>query len=105
MWRERLAALAGGVVIILTAAPAGASAAPGLAADETLTTAQGASPAVAFAPNGFAIAAWTETGNVGVALRPPGGPWSAPQEFTAGSNIEIPSVAVDSGGDAAVTWV
>ena len=61
------------------------------------------------APNGFAVAAWVESeaGSVSairVSVRPPGGPWSAPQLFDAGAVTARPvlSVAADAAGDAAV---
>jgi len=65
----------------------------------------------AMAPNGFAVAAWVESeaGSVSairVSVRPPGGPWLAPQLFDAGAVTARPvvSVAADAAGDAAVAW-
>jgi hypothetical protein len=65
----------------------------------------------AMAPNGFAVAAWVESeaGSVSairVSVRPPGGPWSAPQLLDARAVTARPFVAVaaDAAGDAAVAW-
>lgn len=64
------------------------------------------------APNGFAIAGWVEGAGtnqsaIRVATRPPGGPWSAPQQLDQTSLRQTTyavSVAVDSAGDAAIAW-
>lgn len=96
-------------VALVCAAPAGA--ATGFLADETLSPAQASDPVVAMAPNGYAAAAWIEvlvgpSIAVEVAVRPPGGAWSAPQQLRLGPNPKSGlDLAVDASGDAAVTWL
>jgi hypothetical protein len=108
MWK--LAAAVAAAAVYFAAVSAGASAAPAFVGDETLASAQAGSSVVAFAPNGFAVAAWLETlpgsqEDVGLAVRPPGGQWSAAQQIGAGGTSRTaPSVAVDANGDAAVAW-
>jgi hypothetical protein len=72
----------------------------------------------AFAPNGFAAVAWVEQiaaseSVVEVALRPPGGDWSAPTRLStrvnpgdppSGRTLDDVHVAVNAGGAAAVAW-
>ena len=55
--------------------------ATGLVEEEPLFTGgTPAFPVVDMAPNGYAIAGWVQgTTTVHVSLRPPGGPWTAPQ--------------------------
>src|SRR3954454_980718 len=107
----RRAWLVAAVLALLCAvAPGGASAAPGFVGDEALASGAGNTPTVAFAPSGFAVAGWVEplAGNqvdVAVAVRPPGGPWSAAQHLgNASTFISAPSVAVNAQGEAAVAW-
>jgi hypothetical protein len=88
--------------------------ATGFAPAETLAGAGAATGTVAsaMAPNGVAIAAWVEAlpggqSAVRVSVRPPGGPWSSPQQLDRGgpSKTAYPvSVAIDAAGNAAVAW-
>jgi len=95
--------------------PAGvANAAAGFIPAETLPASGSADFGVqtAMASNGFAIVAWVETVDsthtaIRVATRPPGGPWSAAQQFDATSLTQTRyplSVAIDPAGDAVVAW-
>ncbi|HEU4703404.1 MAG TPA: hypothetical protein VFS37_13055, partial [Conexibacter sp.] len=95
------------LTLLAPAAPAGA--ATGFAVDETLTSASTGTTDVAIAPNGYAIVAWVERPSsaqvVRVSVRPPGGPWSAPQTFPVGLDSAFTvSVAIASSGAAAVAW-
>jgi PKD repeat protein len=101
-------------VLLLWALPSAAGAAAGFIPAQTLAGAGSPTDQVAsaMAPNGYAAAAWAETIGGGqsaieVAVRPPGGPWSSPQQLDLaspnGGRPEV-SVAVDSAGDAAVAW-
>ena len=62
------------------------------------------------APNGFAATAWVETlsggqSQVDVAVRPPGGDWSAAQQMGATTmSIGDLHVTINSSGGAAVAW-
>ncbi len=107
--RVRRALLTAALVAVLAAAPTATAGAAGLVADETLSTTAANVPALAMAPNGYAILAWTErpaaAAVVRVSLRPPGGSWSAPQTFPVG--LEFVSdfdVAIASSGAAAIAW-
>jgi PKD domain len=88
----------------------GSAGAEGLLAPETLSAGAASSPQVAMAPNGYAAAAWEEDVGggqfaVGVATRPPGGPWSRAQLLNPDANNKFSiGVAIDAGGDAAVSW-
>jgi hypothetical protein len=101
--------------------PATAAAATGLASEDHAFPAppvDSTAVQAAFAPNGFAAVAWVEQiaaneGAVEVALRPPGGDWSAPTRLSTRQNAGDPpsgrtldqvQVAVDADGDAAVAW-
>ena len=100
--------------------PAGAEAAPGLASENHVfpaPTVDSTDIDAAFAPNGFAAVAWIEQiaaneGVVNVALRPPGGDWSAPVRLTTRSAGDPPTgrslsglhVAVNANGDTAAAW-
>jgi PKD repeat protein len=96
--------------------PAPASAAIGFVPAETLPAAGAADSGVkiAMAPNGFAIAGWVESLSgsqtaIRVATRPPGGPWSAPQQLdlVASPVTQVRyllSVAIDNAGDGAIAW-
>ncbi|HEX7291923.1 MAG TPA: PKD domain-containing protein [Conexibacter sp.] len=100
------ALLAFATLLVLTGA---AAAATGFVVDETLTEADPSSPQLAVAPNGYAALAWVEGAGrenaVRVALRPPGGPWSAPQLLRTDAQSKFgPTVAVNAAGDAAVGW-
>jgi PKD repeat protein len=91
-----------------------ANAAAGFIPAETLPAGGSADFGVktAMAPNGFAIAGWVETVDgthtaIRVATRPPGGGWSAPQQFDVTSLFQLRyplSVAIDSPGDAVIAW-
>lgn len=96
-------------VVMLLSCVAPAVAAPGFVAEETLSAADSSALDVAMAPNGYAIAGWVERTSgapvVRVAVRPPGGPWSAPQSLPVGlDSADRVSVAIASSGAAAVTW-
>src|SRR3954452_11772577 len=110
MPRAWLVAAVSGAALLCAGPPGLARAAPAFVADEALSSGQGQTPTVAFAPNGFAVAAWVEplAGNhvdVAASVRPPGGPWSAPQQLgTPSQSITSPSVAVNAKGAAAVAW-
>src|SRR4029077_7901841 len=105
-WTGSVGALAVALLLALVA-PAGA--ATGFVTDETLTSAGAGAFDVAMAPNGYAIAGWVEGASraqvVRVSLRPPGGDWSAPEEFPVSldSSFSV-SVAIASSGAAAVAW-
>ncbi|HEV7775016.1 MAG TPA: PKD domain-containing protein [Conexibacter sp.] len=95
------------ILVALLAAPAGA--ATGFVADETLSTASTNVPALAMAPNGYAVVAWVERPAgakvVRVSVRPPGGSWSAPQTLpTTLEGVSSLGVAIASSGAAAVAW-
>jgi hypothetical protein len=101
-----LALLAAAALLLAAARPAAAR--TGFVADETLAQ-DGSSPRLAVAPNGYAALVWVQragTDNaVRVALRPPGGAWSAPALLRTDAQTKFePTVAVDSAGDAAVSW-
>lgn len=105
----RLALCALIAALALPACAAPAAAAPGFVADETLSGADSSAQVVAMAPNGYAIAGWVERTSgapvVRVAVRPPGGPWSAPQSLPVSlDSANGVSVAIASSGAAAVTW-
>jgi hypothetical protein len=66
-------------------------------------------PQVAVDPGGDAVAVWKGSGSanfiVEAASRPAGGSWQAPVAISAaGTNSEVPQVAVDQGGDAVAVW-
>ena len=71
------------------------------------TLGQGVEPAVALAPDGYAVAVWQALSgptSLGImaSVRDPGGNWSAPTSVsTAG---EQPQVGVDGTGDAIAVW-
>jgi PKD domain len=95
------------LVLLSCAAPAGA--ATGFVTDETLSSAVASSPAVAMAPNGYAIVGWVErTSGVPVvhaSTRSPGGTWSPPATFPVSlDSVFTVSVAIAASGAAAVTW-
>ncbi|HEX5146120.1 MAG TPA: hypothetical protein VFV85_03790, partial [Conexibacter sp.] len=95
--------------VVLACASATAPANSGLVGEQTLAGQLDGSAVVAMSPAGYAVSAWTEraagTVVVRVALRAPGGGWSAPQSLPASQtlNVEL-GVAADDAGDAAVTW-
>jgi hypothetical protein len=99
-------------LLVALALAGSAEAATGWLPDETLppvSTATGASPVVAMAPDGYAIAAWPETLAVGqsairVSVHPLGGPWSAPVQFDAGPGRLLTDAAIADDGTAAVAW-
>jgi hypothetical protein len=63
-------------------------------------------PSVAGADDGRAIAAWATPTGVVTTLRTPGGPWYAPTRIPgSGRGATQVSVAMSTGGAAAVTWV
>jgi hypothetical protein len=83
----RRAHLAGALVAALLCVVAASASASGLAAEDHVFPAPAVDATAAdstIAPNGFAATAWVETlsggqSQVDVAVRPPGGDWSAPQ--------------------------
>jgi len=105
-WTGSVGALAVALMLALVA-PAGA--ATGFVRDATLTSAGAGAFDIAMAPNGYAIVGWVEGASraqvVRVAVRPPGGDWSAPESFPVSldSSFSI-SVAIASSGAAAVAW-
>lgn len=67
-------------------------------------------PALAVAPDGHAIAVWRYRDGGGyvveAAVRPPGGPWGAPQVISrAARRYDAPVVTMDADGDAVAAWV
>jgi PKD domain len=100
-------ALALASLMLALAVPA--TAAPGFVTDETLAPTAIDAPMLAMAPNGYTIIVWAEAPAADVLLRvstrPPGGPWSSPQTLDASGDWKYDlHVAVNSAGDAAVTW-
>lgn len=73
---------------------------------------QDADTAVAVGADGTEVVAWWQyidsyDSQIGVRVRPPGGPWGAVQRVSVekpGQNM-YPAVAVDDGGNALVVWV
>jgi hypothetical protein len=68
---------------------------------------QGASPAVALAPDGRVVTAW-EGGPftapvIQASVRPPGGTWSAP--VTVGTDARGPLIGIDRSGNAIIAWM
>jgi hypothetical protein len=107
LWWLRLSGLALGLSCAICAT---ASAAPSFVADQTLSSTDAATPVLAFASSGYGVVAWLEPlaggqSVVRVAVRPPGGAWSSPQQLGASmASKTFLGVTVDAGGDAAVTW-
>jgi hypothetical protein len=93
---------------LMLAVASPADAATGYVADETLSTASTNAPALAMAPNGYAVVAWIERPSgqvVRVSVRPPGGWWSAPQSLPVGlDSANDLGVAIASSGAAAIAW-
>jgi PKD domain len=109
--RARL--LSGALAAVLLCVVPSSAAASGLAAEDHVFPAPAVDATDAdstIAPNGFAAAAWVETlsggqSQVDVAVRPPGGDWSAPQPLGATTmSIGDLHVTINSSGGAAVAW-
>ena len=70
------------------------------------TVGQGASAAVALAPDGRAVAAWSggpyTAPVIQASVRPPGGTWSAP--VTVGTDARGPLIGIDRSGNAIIAW-
>jgi PKD domain len=112
-WVARVALV--GVAAVFSWFPAGALAASGFVADEPLSGADALKPVLAFAPNGYAVAAWGELAQerrrVFVSVRAPGQSWSGPRELWVspqagmfGHGVANLSAAVNNVGDVAVAW-
>lgn len=73
------------------------------------TVGQGASPAVALAPDGRAVAAWeggTPTATaIEASVRPPGGTWSAAVVVSTVGSPGAPLIGIDGSGNAVVAYV
>lgn len=71
------------------------------------TVGQGTSPAVALAPDGRAVAAWSGGPSnapvIQASVRPPGGTWSAP--VTVGTDARGPLIGIDRSGNAIIAWM
>ena len=71
------------------------------------TVGQGASPAVALAPDGRAVTAWSggpyTAPVIQASVRPPGGTWSAP--VTVGTDARGPLIGIDRSGNAIIAWM
>lgn len=107
--RLRGALLTATLVAALATALVGTAGAAGFVADETLTSTAANVPALAMAPNGYAIVAWVERPAavpvVLVSVRPPGGAWTAPQTLPVGMpSANDLDVAIVSSGAAAISW-
>jgi hypothetical protein len=96
---------------LLLAGPATAGAAGWLPATPPRTAANGPSGAVVAVDSaGDAIAAWTDDDGNGtqsliVAMRPAGGPWSAPAPVASDVGVDAPAVTIDGDGNATVVWI
>jgi hypothetical protein len=109
MIRRLGSGMLGALLLVLLSCAAPAGAATGFVTDETLSSAVASSPAVAMAPNGYAIVGWVErTSGVPVvhaSTRSPGGTWSPPVTFPVSlDSVFTLSVAIAASGAAAVTW-
>ena len=71
------------------------------------TVGQGASAAVALAPDGRAVTAWDggpyTAPVIQASVRPPGGTWSAP--VTVGTDARGPLIGIDRSGNAIIAWM
>ena len=71
------------------------------------TVGQGASAAVALAPDGRAVTAWSggpyTAPVIQASVRPPGGTWSAP--VTVGTDARGPLIGIDRSGNAIIAWM
>jgi len=71
------------------------------------TVGQGASAAVALAPDGRAVTAWDggpyTAPVIQASVRPPGGTWSAP--VTVGADARGPLIGIDRSGNAIIAWM
>ena len=71
------------------------------------TVGQGGSAAVALAPGGRAVTAWSggpyTAPVIQASVRPPGGTWSAP--VTVGTDARGPLIGIDRSGNAIIAWM
>lgn len=107
--RVILAALAGLLLGLLAAAPAGAGPAWRTPVDISAASGESAPAQVAVDPRGNAVVVWEQSnGNniiVQVAVRAAGGTWQAPVNLSApGRDASDPQVAVDAQGNAVAVW-
>jgi chitodextrinase len=106
----KVCVMVGVVAAALFVLPSTAGAATGFVADDKLSGDVDAdSPAMAFAPNGYAVAVWVEKKQdeeaVRVSVRPPAGEWSDPQQLESSSGaVSVLSGAVNDRGEAVVAW-